>query len=115
MARLPLLLTAAAAAVAAALTPAIAGLTGNPSFSERLPVNVPARADEPSFPRRAVTPAPRTPDRSPTAIPTVTAPSSADRREPEPGGDGHRRGGRRRGGGSSHQGEEDGHHGGSDG
>ena len=83
MVRLPLLLTAAAAAVAAAVTPAIAGLTGNPSFSEQLPVSVPSRATSPSFPsqpayRRPATRAPPTADprRARRHVPTVPAPSS---------------------------------------
>lgn len=48
MNRLPLFLAAGVAAAAAA-TPAIIGLAGNPSFSEQLPVRVPAHASVASF------------------------------------------------------------------
>src|SRR6476469_7082251 len=68
MIRLPLILTAAAAAAAAAVTPAVVGLIGNPSFSERLPVHVPAHASAPTFP-------------------TQLAVSAALTGEPEPGDD----------------------------
>lgn len=47
--RLPLLLGAGLAAAAAAVTPAIIGMTNNASFSEQLPVRLPAHASVAKF------------------------------------------------------------------
>ena len=49
MIRLPLLLAGGVAAAAAAVTPAIVGLANNSSFSEQLPVRVPAHASVAKF------------------------------------------------------------------
>ena len=111
MIRATLLMTTGASAIAAVVTPVIIGLNTDPSFSQRLPVRVPAHASAPSFPDDPIA-------------------SATSRREPEPGDD---RGGRSHeaepgddsggsGGGTEpgddsggHGGGEVGRHGGSDG
>ncbi len=135
MIRLPLILTAAAAAAAVAVTPAIVGLTDNPSFSERLPVHVPAHASLATFPSQSVAASSFTREREPgddsrsdshsrrgddgtrredrrPGGPTATTLPSSVSREPEPGDDGHHSGGHHGGDDGSHGG---GHHGGDDG
>lgn len=49
MKRLALILAGVAVAGAAAATPAVAGLAGNPSFSHEIPVPAPSAAKTPSF------------------------------------------------------------------
>jgi hypothetical protein len=79
-----------AAAIVAAALPAVAGLSGNPSFSHHLPVNVPTSAQLVSFDEsgKVVTGTPSSAS-TPTSIPS---PSATDDRsghngEPEPGDD----------------------------
>lgn len=110
MNRLPLIISAGAVAAAAAVTPAVIGLTGNPSFSQQVPVRVPAHASVVTFPTTT-----RSPDarerhdhrggagrrhrddtNQPQGEPVGTPSTSARVHEPEPGDD--RLGGR---GGSS--------------
>ena len=50
MKRLVIVLVAAVAAGGIAAAPALAGLRGNPSFSQQIPVPAPSQAKQPSFP-----------------------------------------------------------------
>lgn len=56
MIRLPLLIAAGAVATALAVTPAVAGLTDNPSFSQQVPVRVPEHARIATFPAATESP-----------------------------------------------------------
>lgn len=56
MIRLPLLIAAGAIATAAAVTPAVAGLSDNPSFSKQVPVRVPEHARIATFPTAGASP-----------------------------------------------------------
>lgn len=67
-----LLYSAAAAAIAAAGIPAVAGLAGNPSFSHKLPVRAPSQAQLVQF------------DDHGQAVPSTQRPTP---RESEPGDD----------------------------
>jgi hypothetical protein len=103
----PLLITAVAVAAGAiAAAPAIAGLAGNPSFSQQIPVRVPSQA-------QLVQAAEQEPSRTPSssAVPTRSmTPEPGDRQRtahPEPGddrgrGSSHAEPGDDRGRGSSH-------------
>ena len=50
MIRLPLIIAGGVVAAAAAVTPAVVGLSANPSFSQQVPVRVPAHATVAAFP-----------------------------------------------------------------
>lgn len=50
MRRLIIIAIAAVAAGGIAVTPALAGLHGNPSFSQQIPVPAPSQAKQPTFP-----------------------------------------------------------------
>lgn len=50
MKRLVIILVSAVAAGGIAAAPALAGLRGNPSFSQQIPVPAPSQAKQPSFP-----------------------------------------------------------------
>ncbi len=78
-----LLAAAAGAAALAAATPAVLGLVGNPSFSQKLPVHVPSQAQLVAFDDhgRAVT------TKMPSRPATAVAPVPSSGRTTEPGDD----------------------------
>lgn len=101
MIRLPLIIAGSLVAAAAAVAPAVVGLTDNPSFSHQVPVRVPAHATVATFPtatpstdgrerniRRGETESRHRddPNRRPSATPEVPV-SFPRRSEPEPGDD----------------------------
>lgn len=104
MIRLPLIIAGGAAAAAVAVIPAAVGLTGNPSFSQQVPVRIPAHAKIASFPAAPALPdwhvhgtvldetEPSRNDRHRTPNELVrTRLASPGRSEPEPGDDRGRR------------------------
>jgi hypothetical protein len=107
--RVPLIIAAGVAAAAAAMTPAIAGLNGNPSFSEHLPVRLPSHARAVQFSSTGPSGAGRA---EPLAVrssavraaepgddsPRSRSHAASESRETEPGDDRGRNGGGSRGG-----------------
>ncbi|MDX6258082.1 MAG: hypothetical protein QOJ11_4416 [Frankiales bacterium] len=86
MNRILLFSVAGVAATAVAATPAVAGLSGNRSFSHNLPVRAPTAARTVHFADEDhPTATPTTPQGSPT--PTHTSPTRAAKQESEPGDD----------------------------
>lgn len=83
MIRLPLIIAAGAVATAAAVIPAVAGLTGNPSFTQHVPVRVPAHASIATFPTGDVGGPLASPRRSASRVGDDGSPG----REPEAGDD----------------------------
>ena len=71
MKRLVLMTAAAVAAGGIAAAPALAGLSGNPSFSQQIPVPAPSQAKRPNLPAVGGQSRHPEPGTTPTATPSV--------------------------------------------
>lgn len=113
MNRLIIAVVTAAAACGIAI-PAVAGLSGNPSFSERIPVRLPSSAHVVQFDTAGSVVREADDRRSPSTVPTTAVATHGRHREAEPGDDhggartastteqGDDHGGNSNGGSSSH-------------